>query len=62
MRNVIETASNLSGETGSAQAPDQAGAVDQIEQQGESTFVHHRRTQRFLGRDTAYSRRPYGRM
>ena len=62
MRNVIETASNLSGEAGSGETPDQAGALDQTEHQDESTFVHHRRTQRFLGRDTAYSRRPYGRM
>lgn len=28
----------------------------------ESVFVHHRREQRQQGRDSAYSRRPYGRM
>jgi hypothetical protein len=38
---------------------DPAQAADQ---ESESSFVHHRRTQRFLGRDTAYSRRPYGRL
>lgn len=37
--------------------PSQADPQDEA-----SAFVHHRRTQRFLGRDTAYMRRPYGRL
>jgi hypothetical protein len=45
----------------SAAATD-AAAGGPASPESDSNFVHHRRIQRFLGRDTAYTRRPYGRI
>lgn len=49
------------GNAQSTEMPD-LGTTPTTDQESESCFVHHRRSQRFLGKDTSYSRRPDGRM